>query len=186
MSSIFIIDITKQHSVSQIKWGNRYLVRANDLTDASSAVGTLTALEIAVHQATVDLVQARVSTVESSNDDYLTIPLASAGSVGETGPEMPAITTINVEVVVAGFGRPSRKFYHGFYGTSAMHLTLPQRWSSTRETAVFEAMQEAIDLLSSNSTPLVDPDNQEWTTAVIVQRTFGSHQFHKRSPRQPI
>lgn len=185
MAVPFIIDYTKRHSVSQITWGNRYLVLATDLTEAISALDALTPLEVAVHQATVEILQARVATLAANDGLYVSVPLSEVGSVGETGPEMPAITTINVEMLAAGFGRPSRKYYHGFYGTSAMHLTVAQRWSDARVTAVRDAMLTAIGALQDNATPMCDPDEQLITEAVIVQRLFGFHQFHKQSPRTP-
>jgi hypothetical protein len=183
--TIFIVDITKQHSVNLMEWGNRYLVRATDLTEAASAVPFLTDLEAGMHQATVNILQARVRVFAPGVAPYISIPIDAAGTVGETGPEMPAITTINVQVVVAGFGRPSRKFYHGFYGTSAMHLTVSQQWTDTRVNAAQSLLQTAIADLGTNATPLVDPDDQEWTDAVIVRKVFGSHQFTKQSPRPP-
>lgn len=181
--AIFIVDITKQHQVNLMEWGNRYLVRATDLTEAASSVPFFTDLEQAVHQATVSIMNARVRLLDPGDNPYVSIPIDAVGLVGETGPEMPAITTINAQIVVAGFGRPSRKFYHGFYGTSAMSLTASQQWTDDRLNGLSGALLSAIEGLAGNATPLVDPDDQEWTEAVIVRKVFGYHQFNKRSPR---
>lgn len=182
---MFIIDFTKEHSVNLQKWGNRYLIRADDLTEAISAVPLFEDLERGAHSEGVAILQARVATVAANDGLYLNVPLDWVGTQATDDVILPLITTMNLEIIPDGFGRPSRKYYHPCVGPSLCSTTLFQQWLPTFLSDVRDAMIATITACNSNSTPLVDPDDQPLTEAVIAQRQFGFHQFHKRSPRTP-
>jgi hypothetical protein len=183
--SLFIVDITKQHSVSLQTWGNRYLVDTTDLTAASSAAPIIGAYEQTVHSEGVLILQARIATLEANDGLYVNVPMDLVGLLDAEDKLLPLITTINLEMVPNGFGRPSRKYYHPCVGMTYVSATLFQQWDTTFLAGIRDGFVTLIEDLIANDTPLNDPDGQRLTNLVVAQRQYGSHHFHKRSPRTP-
>lgn len=179
----YIVDITHQYGAVLYEWGNRYIVHANDLTDAASAVPLIVAQETLFHSEAVAYIQARVATVEANDGVYVTIPLGDFGQITDLAVPLPAITTVNIEVQVAGFGRPGRKYYHPFLSAAYGSTTVPFTWLNSYLEEVQNDVITMIDNLTTNGTPLVRDADHEWLQAVTVHRVFGYHQFTKQSPR---
>lgn len=179
----FIVDITKRYGNVTYEWGNRYIVNAADLTDASSVAAILVTGEKVIHSSFVEFIQARVATVAANDGNYITLPLTGFGEQVPDGLPLPAITTVNVEVQIAGFGRPGRKFYHPFLDPSYMSTVKEFSWLDGYLTTVFDAVIQMISDANDNGTPIVRDPDHEWLEAIAVQRLFGYHQFTKQSPR---
>jgi hypothetical protein len=186
MPELFIIDVIKRFGSVIHRWGNRYLVLAEDITAASETVPDIVAGEKAFHSQYVNFERARVSSAVANDTLYENVYLSGTGDIVPVNLALPAITTMNVIVPVSGFGRPSRKFYHLFVDASYMSTTNDQEWLGSLVGTCGEAMVTMQGSLLALDTPLVDPQQQLWTNNIIVDPLFGFHQFHKQSPRQPI
>lgn len=178
--TLFIVDVTKQHSITLQTWGNRYIVNASDLTDAASAAPIIADSESEFHFERVNFVQARVATVTANDGIYVTVPLTNVGQNPITGKEMPLFLTLDGVFQVSGFGRPLRKFWHTcfddtFYDTD---YTYDDAFLSSARTSVITM----IDNLETNGTPWVK-DGDSPIVAVTLKTHVLSHQFTKASKR---
>jgi hypothetical protein len=182
---LFIVDITKSVNAGQFEWGNRYLINAADLTDASSAVAIVAGREAEFHGALVEFTQGRVATATPFDGEYNTVPLSLTGELLTSDALLPPITTINTEVRIAGFGRPGRKYFHPFLDLNFMSAVRPFCWLDTYVSDVLDKMVLMIGDMSDNGTPIVKDLDHEWLEVVVVQRAYGYHQFNKQSPRPP-
>lgn len=183
MAGIFILDIFKEYNNQP--WGNRYLLKAFDLNTAANCAAPMAEQEKFFHSQAVQFVSARVSSVEASDDLYVSVPLSGTGAIVIVNPVIPMQTCVMADVLVAGFGRPSKKYYHVCVDADSFHPTTPQHWATALLATLTGAVAEMPSVCAEFDTEIVDPDQQLWTTTVRADPKFRYHQFHKRSPRQP-
>jgi hypothetical protein len=186
MPDLWIVDVIKRYGNVIQRWGNRYIVQADDLTAAEDAVPIIVVAEKAIHSAYVNFERARVSSMVENDTLFTNLYLAGTGDVVVTTPALPAITTLNVIVPVSGSGRPSRKFYHTFFTSDQMSDVTPQEWDGLLLPDFETAVNTMILECETASVPIVDPQGQLWSQQAYAVPGFGFHQFHKQSPRQPL
>jgi hypothetical protein len=186
MPDLWIVDVIKRYGNVINRWGNRYLISADDITAASDAVPTIVVAEKALHSQYVNFERVRVSSVTQNDTLFQNLYLGGTGDVVVTDPALPAITCLDIIVPVSGFGRPSRKYYHTFFTADQMSTTNPQEWLGTLLTDWEDVVNQLITDLQGLGTPIVDPQGQLWFQGAYVVPGFGFHQFHKQSPRQPL
>lgn len=186
MSEKWIVDIIKRYGNVINRWGNRYLVLADDITSALDAVPPIVAGEKAVSSQYVNFERARISSFVANDTLFENFYLAGTGDIVVTGPALPGITTVNVAFPVSGSGRPSFKYYHGFLTQDQMSTTNPQEWLGSLIPTWESALDTMISDCLTAGVPIVDPQGQLWTNFSHVYPGFGFHQFHKQSPRQPL
>jgi hypothetical protein len=186
MPELWIVDVIKRFGSVIQRWGNRYLILAEDITAAADAVPAIETAEKAIHSQYVNFERARVSSYAANDTLYQNVYLTGTGDIVPAGLAGPLQVCVNVVVPVSGFGRPSRKFYHPCLDASYYDTVTDQSWLGSFVGNVGEAMVTLQGTLLSLDTPLADPQEQLWTNDIIVQSLFGYHQFHKQSPRQPL
>lgn len=176
----FIVDITKQHAVTLESWGNRYLVNAADLTDASSAAPIIASAEASFHFGGIEFVQARVATLTANDGVYVTIPLTNVGQMAVTGKTMPLFCTLDVVAHPSGFGRPLRKYYHT--GFDDVFYDADFTYDDALLSTVFDNITQMVSDLNDNGTPWIKNTDHE-VVAIAVKTRVLSHQFTKASKR---
>lgn len=181
--AIFIVDITKEYNNQE--WGNRYLVDAPDLGSAQDAGIPLAEQEKTFHSQAINFIQARVASLAANDGLYVTIPLSGTGALVVLNNLLPLQTVVMADIIVGGFGRPSRKYYHVGMDADSIHPTTPQHWATAILAAVDGGVAAMAPTIAALDLKLVDPDGQDWTETVRVDPKFRYHQFHKQSPRSP-
>lgn len=157
-------------------WGNVYHLEADDLTEAQTAAITLAAEERDIHLNTVQFLYIRVADIDPGTDLFVTIPLAGVGDNDVRGQMLPLWDTFRVDLTVSA-GRPGRKYYRGVLCTEdltdnngTIDLTL--------SGALVANVQAMIDSLEASS-PLIEPDEDPFTTAVAWPRVQ-MRQLHRK------
>ncbi len=161
------------------EWGNTYHVDAGSIEAAITASEIIVDFEKSIHYDTVAFLQARISDTIVGTNVFASIPQSGNGAGTSGADDLPILLTLNVAIVPVGFGSPSRKYYHLGAAEDAQAAGV---WSSGLVTAVLGAFATFIADMNTNGTPLVDPDGQEWNTA-IVRSKVGRHKFTKASRR---
>lgn len=161
------------------EWGNTYHVDAGSIEAAIDAGNMIVDFEKSIHYDIVSFLQLRVSDTIVGTNVFASIPISGTGAGTSGSDDLPILLTLNVAIVPVGFGSPSRKYYHLGAGEDAQAAGV---WSSGLVSAVLGAFETFIADLNANGTPLVDPDGQEWNTA-IVRTKVGRHKFSKASRR---
>lgn len=175
----FIIDITKLCVSKNQRFGNRYIVEAADVTAAAAAVDPIVTAEKVIHSGDVAFINGRVADRIPGTDVYISLPLSGVGTAGDATQQLPIVLTTNVQFIVAGFGRPSRKFYHACLNESFQD---GGQWVDSYATNVLAALTTLISDATAAGAPIVDPQGQAWVTPVF-RKLVGTHQFTKRSRR---
>lgn len=182
MSDLFIVDVKKRYIGNLQPWGNRYIIRADDLTAAQAAGPIIAVAEKNFHSQAVEFLQYRVATLEANDGLYISAPITGFGDLVPDGVIIPIQTCVRVDFSVAGFGRPSRKFYHVCVGVGSTDDV--QRWDAATVEAVDDGVQSMLGALESAGVPMVDPQDQT-VTGNSVMFDYAYHQFHKRSTHNP-
>lgn len=182
MTAVFIVDVTKRYVGNLQPWGNRYLVRADDMASAQSAGPIIAVNEKQFHSQAVEFIQYRVATVTAGDGIYVSAPITGFGGLVPDGSIVPIQTCLRVDFSVIGFGRPSRKFYHVCVGVGECDDI--QRWSTAVVDQADDSIQAMLEALESNGTPMVDPQDQT-VSGNAVMFDYAYHQFHKQSRRVP-
>ena len=175
----FQIDTQKTDGVSF--WTNRYFVEAADINAAMTAgVDIIITGETLIHTPGVTINFIRASTVTPGDLVFRTSPRSDVGTLGLGGEPLPLFNCVRVDFGVSS-GRPSRKFYRSRLGGGDLQPTY--EWSDTRISAISAAVTNMMADLSSNSTPLVDPQGQ----LLFGHTTFSKiamHQLKRGSKRR--
>ena len=180
--ALFIVDVKKRYVGNLQPWGNRYIVRADDLETAQTAGPIIAINEKLFHSEAVEFLQYRVATVAANDGLYVSAPISGFGSRLVDGIVVPIQVCVRVDFSVNGFGRPSRKFYHTCVGVGDGGDV--QRWDIGLVELVDDSLQTMLTALSSNGTPMVDVDDQT-VTGESAFFSYAYHQFHKRSKHNP-
>lgn len=180
MAPFFIVDVTKEHGATLQQWGNRYIIQADDLTAAASAVSIIVPYEKDFHFNGVNFLQARVSTLVPDDGLYVTVPLTGTGTKAVTGKTMPLFCCMRADFLTLGFGRPSRKYYHT--GFDDVFYDADFTFDDTYLSDTFGDLEAMIADLSANATDWVDPQGDP-ITAPIIKTRVTHHQFKKASRR---
>lgn len=178
----FRIQVFKRLAGSDREWSNTYRVNAADLDAASVGVPSIGSMEQQLHLDNVTITRALVSDVNPATDIFATIPLNLTGSRagGSDGAWLPIFNTMRVDVQVVGGGRPSRKFYRGPILESDQQGGF---LSPTLVTLLTDQVNGLITVLDGDGTPLIDPDGQEWDTAV-GQSKVQMRQLHRKRKKK--
>lgn len=144
-------------------WGNVWLCDAGSLEAAQAIGARLYDAEVSIHLPVVTFTTMRVSTLAPNDDSYLSIPLNNPGESEANGEAMPLFVTERFDIVVAGGGRPSRKYYRGVLTELYTSATVID---PAHLGAIQGLLQDAIDDLTALGTPPVDPQGQPLTTVV--------------------
>lgn len=163
------------------KWTNRYFLEAADLNAAIVGADIIQNAEAQFHKDDVALFQIRVSDTNPATDIFSVAPTLDVGLGGPAVDWLPLFNTVRVDLRVQGFGRPSRKYYRLPINETEHTST---NISSTLATLVQESLVTMIAALSSNDTPLVDPDGQ-LLTSPTVRLPVQMRQLHRRRRRAP-
>lgn len=161
------------------EFGNRYLVRASNITNAYTAIAPIIEAEKVFHSPGVTFLYARVSDLIEDNDVYYTVPQSGTGSLGDLTQALPSLLALRVDLTVLTGGRPSRKFYHPCLNESYQDQGL---WGGTYIVTVENTLSDLISDLQSNTTPLVDPDDQV-IGGPVAKQLITHRQWSKRSKR---
>jgi len=160
-------------------WGNVYLI---DYLSAGASFATIVdsiaSTEQSFHSDQILFEYARVSTLAPSDNDFVTIPLAVNGQRIVASP-LPLFVTLRVDIAVQEGGRPSRKYYRGVLGEDDITATAV---SAGIRTTVADALSTLIDDLRGLTTPVVDPQGQEWNTPIAYTKPQ-MRQLHRKRRR---
>jgi hypothetical protein len=181
LSELFIVDVKKEDAFTHQSWGNTYLVKAADLTDAASAAPIIVAAEKLFHFDRINFTQARVASKAADDGVYVTIPTSGAGAQITTGKTMPLFLCLEGFFNVAGFGRPLMKYWHT--GFDDVFYDADFTFDNTLMTDAFTAVSDMISDLSTNGTPWCKTLSAEVLTAPILRAEVKAHQFTKASKR---
>lgn len=161
------------------EFGNRYVVRANDLAAASVWANAIVVAERAIHSGAVTFVFSRTSSFVTDDEVFTTVPLSGTGTSGGVGDLLPAVLCVRVDFQVDGGGRPSRKFYHACLNEGNQNAG---QWSSD-VTTLFDTVLGTLVASGTGTEGLVDVDGAALTAAVTL-RPVTTHQWSKRSRRR--
>lgn len=106
---LFQIDVEKEAFGNF--WTNRYFVTSTSIENAHEGAEVIWNFEAAIHREDITIVKARTRTTTVGDDVFIVEPLALPGGIPPSGAFMPLWNVVRVDIKVAGFGRPSRKFY---------------------------------------------------------------------------
>jgi len=174
----FRIQVFKRLGSNPREWSNTYRVDAADLDTAVTLVPSIGSMEQQLHLDNVTITRALVSDVNPATDVFATVPMNLTGSRsgGSDGAWLPIFNTMRVDISVVGGGRPSRKFYRGPILESDQQGAF---LSPTVVSLLTDQLNGLIAVAETNSTPLIDPDGQEWDTAV-GQSAVQMRQLHRK------
>lgn len=178
-TEVFQVRVRKQHDTKLIKWENRYYVLASDLLSAHTAAGnSLVTMEAGIHNAGITIIELITSDLPEGGDfiaENLTVPCTN----GISGDELPGILTLNCTFQKTGFGRPDRKYYHGFYGEVGQAAGL---WVPTVTDGAAGVIADGIGGMSTDGAPLCSREGNVWLGVTVLEEV-GHHKFSKRSRR---
>lgn len=177
----FIIQVFKTHPLEVRPWSNRYIVEATSLAEASAQADTIAQAERVFHNQSTLFTYARTSSVTEGDSLYTTTPLNLGGLRADPTDNLPLWNVVRVDVTVLLGGRPSRKYYRLPLGENDVNNYII---IAGTQNLIGDAVNSLITTMIAASTPIVDPDGQDWFSATVVPRV-AMRQLHRKRRRRP-
>lgn len=92
-------------------WSNRYIVEADNLTEALAIAAIIRSIEQDCTCTTVTLTKYRVSTTAVGDDTYQIVSDNLSGLKGISSGFLPMFCRVRIDFNTVGGGRPSRKYW---------------------------------------------------------------------------
>lgn len=111
---IFRAQIEKFHQYTSEYWVNRYFINAATIEDAAVSMNGIRDAERQLYTSFITVTKGHVDDMQPNTDVYLTPTWNMAGTrPAPTGQMFPLFVVARVDLTVAGYGRPSRKYLRG-------------------------------------------------------------------------
>jgi len=160
---VFQIDVEK--SFGSAFWTNRYFVTAASIENAHEGAAIILDREVQFHREDIVFTKYRTRTVTEGDDVFIITPVSVSGAQAPSGPYLPLFNVARVDISVAGFGRPSRKFYR--IGLCAGDVIPGFGFDVSLRNLVASEMAQMITETNANASFLCDADVDLWDTPTV-------------------
>jgi len=178
---LFKIQIFKKLEGSDREWSNVWICDATDLATVVAGMPDFGSNEAQFYLDNVIVTRARVSDTLPDTDVFSIVTLDLEGTRGTAGDGdwLPLFNTVRIDIDVEGGGRPSRKYIRPPLLESDQSRGILEDTVITYFTTV---ANQAIEVASTGSFPMVDPDGQTLITS-HAQANVQMRQLHRKRKR---